>query len=476
MGFFYLYDLYRMMDVRSARRVSQRQNGAAFVRHRQPNNGVVCAFWSAGNCTRNPCRFLHPGTDTNMTQSRPNTWNRSTSDDYRRSVRKEKVDLMRTDQEVYQSQKKQRSRIENFDDGQMNNEPRPHKDFVSASGARTTKQALPGICKYWITGNCVHGDKCQHLHSWHRGDGFSLVTHLDGHKKAVTGIALPEESHSLYTGSKDGTVRIWNCHTGVCTTVVDMGSEVGCLISEGLWVFVGLSNAIRAWNTKTHADITLSGPVGQVYSLAVSHGMLLAGVHDGSILAWKCNDETSTFKPAACLKGHSNAVVSLVVGAGQLYSGSMDKTIRRWNLETLQCTHVMNGHDHVVMSLICWDQFLLSGSLDKDLKAWVATEIGGLDVTYTHVEQEGIVSLFGMHDAEAKPILFCSLNDDSVGLYELPSFTERGRIFARKEVRTIQLGPGGLFFTGDGSGYVSVWKFLGEPAAGGAMTATTCSS
>lgn len=29
----------------------------------------------------------------------------------------------------------------------------------------------------------------------------------------------------------------------------------------------------------------------------------------------------------------------------------------------------------------------------------------------------------------------------------------------------MQLGPGGLFFTGDGTGEVRVWKWLAEPTA-----------
>jgi hypothetical protein len=37
-------------------------------------------------------------------------------------------------------------------------------------------------------------------------------------------------------------------------------------------------------------------------------------------------------------------------------------------------------------------------------------------------------------------------------------FSERGKIFAKQEVRAIQVGPGGLFFTGDGSGEVKVWQ------------------
>lgn len=51
-------------------------------------------------------------------------------------------------------------------------------------------------------------------------------------------------------------------------------------------------------------------------------------MQDGSILAWKFNVVTNTFEPAASLTGHTLGVVSLVVGANRLYSGSMDCSIR----------------------------------------------------------------------------------------------------------------------------------------------------
>ncbi|ONK56551.1 uncharacterized protein A4U43_C10F9970 [Asparagus officinalis] len=72
----------------------------------------------------------------------------------------------------------------------------------------------------------------------------------------------------------------------------------------------------------------------------------------------------------------------------------------------------------------------------------------------------GILALRGMHDAEGKPVLFVACNDNSVHLYDLPSFSERGKIFAKKEVRAIQIGPDGLFFTGDGTGELKVWKWV----------------
>lgn len=51
-------------------------------------------------------------------------------------------------------------------------------------------------------------------------------------------------------------------------------------------------------------------------------------LQDGTILAWRYNAVANSFEPAAQLKGHNLAVITLVVGANKLYSGSMDKSIR----------------------------------------------------------------------------------------------------------------------------------------------------
>ncbi|XP_059649382.1 zinc finger CCCH domain-containing protein 17-like [Cornus florida] len=112
--------------------------------------------------------------------------------------------------------------------------------------------------------------------------------------------------------------------------------------------------------------------------------MLFAGTQDGTILAWKSGSDTNLFELAASLKGHSGGGVSLVVGANRLYSGSMDHTVRVWDLNTLECIHTLNGHTDTVMSVICWDYYLLSSSLDGTMKVWAETVDGNLEVIYTH--------------------------------------------------------------------------------------------
>nr|CAD1830232.1 unnamed protein product [Ananas comosus var. bracteatus] len=314
------------------------------------------------------------------------------------------------------------------------------------------------ICKHFISGNCSYGESCQDRHSWCISDSFSLLARLGGHSKAVTGITMVSGSGKLFSGSNDKTVKIWDCWTGQCVQVVTMEGEVGCIISEGQWVFVGVPNAVKAWNLQDSIDVTLEGPKGQVYALIVGNNTLFAGTQDGSIWAWKPNPDKCCFEPAATLRGHKKAVVSFIVGAHRLYSGSGDCTIRVWDFATLQCTHTLTGHESVVMSLLCWDQFLFSCSLDGTVKVWAAAENNGIEVEYTHKEEHGVLVLHGVNDAKASPVLMCSCNDNVVHVYDLPSFNERGRIFSKEEVRTLEIGPGGLFFTGDGAGELKVWK------------------
>ncbi|GMN36917.1 hypothetical protein TIFTF001_042533 [Ficus carica] len=326
------------------------------------------------------------------------------------------------------------------------------------------------LCKFWASGNCVKGDRCPFLHSWSHGDHVSIIATLQGHTQAVTGIAYPSGGDKLYSGSMDGTLRVWNCHTGQCERVIDLGAEVCSLIQEGPWIFVGLPNLVKAWNTQRSAEFSLDGPVGQVYAMIFDKNILFAGTQNGQILAWKVSPENETttnpFQPAHVLEGHNQGIECLTIGRNMLYSGSFDGTIKKWDLGTLQCLATAKGHSRAVMSLACWDNYLVSCSLDGTIKAWGATQDNGVEVCYTHEEKQGVLALGGMsipvieNEEERHDILFCSCDDNSVHLYELPSFQKKGRVFTRQEARSIhfQDGNGGLFFIGDGTGLITVGK------------------
>ncbi|KAL6003218.1 hypothetical protein ACLOJK_023441 [Asimina triloba] len=326
-----------------------------------PQRQKICRQWKLGRCYRLPCPFLHPD-------------------------------------------------IPSADD-----RPSP-----SASALDPAKMLL---CRFWALGKCRYGDSCRFLHTWNVGDSFSFLTALEGHHKVIAsqlimliylcawgndaasevitearqllvenyfqtpslawgirGIALPSGSDKLYSGSKDKSVRVWDCNTGRCAAVVNVGVEVGCMISAGPWIFVGLVNVVKVWNTQTYNEILLGGPVGQVHSLATT------GFHP---------PETS----------------GELLFAGQLV----------WDLATLQCLETLRGHTSAVTSVLCWDQYLLSASLDQTIKVWASTESGNREVTYTHNAEHGVLFLCGTFDLQAKPVLMSAFDDNSVRLYDLPS-------------------------------------------------------
>ncbi|KAL3517081.1 hypothetical protein ACH5RR_023983 [Cinchona calisaya] len=461
------------MEIKTESRVIEKPKKLVFnhLRGQHYGNSQVCSFWLAGTCNRNPCRFHHVDSPQLQQHPQPQPQPQPKRSHWTSSHGQSGNNFKSTwrNPDLSNSEK-----VNSSSTGGIGTEGKivhviKNKESTTrrtCSVGKSCPKVQQKLCEYWASGNCVHGEKCKDLHSLFSGSGFTLLTKLEKHSKAVTGIALPSGSDKLFSGSKDESVCVWDCHTGQCISTVKLSCEIGCLVSEGPWVFVGLQNAVKAWNIETQTELVLSGPNGLVHAMVVGEDMLFGGVQDGSILAWKSTSESSCPEVVANLKGHRLAVLCLVVGANCLYSGSKDENIRVWDLKTLQCLHILKGHTNSVTSVLCWDKYLLSGSLDNTLKVWAASEFGDLEVVYEVEEECGIVALCGIHDTEAKPILLCSCKDNSVCLYDLPSFAERGRIFAKREVQTIAVGCSTLFFTGDATGQLSVWNLHGGPSEG----------
>ena len=113
----------------------------------------------------------------------------------------------------------------------------------------------------------------------------------------------------------------------------------------------------------------LTGHTDAVRSLAISReGQLISGSGDRTIKIW--NVETG--KLWKTLEGHTNEVFSLTISKeGQLVSGSSDRTIIVWNIETGQILKTLKGHTNFVSSLVISKEGqLVSGSADKSIKVW----------------------------------------------------------------------------------------------------------
>ena len=123
-----------------------------------------------------------------------------------------------------------------------------------------------------------------------------------------------------------------------------------------------------------------------IYTNCVS--LVVSDLQSGQILAWKLEVSPETrFSNAVSLEGHAHGVVSFTIGLKRLYSGSMDGTIKVFEIGTLKCLMTLKAHSGAVMSMLCWAHYLLSCSLDGTIKAWHQPQEGVLEVVHTHKEE-----------------------------------------------------------------------------------------
>ena len=74
--------------------------------------------------------------------------------------------------------------------------------------------------------------------------------------------------------------------------------------------------------------------------------------------------------PIATLEGHTSGVLCLTVHNNILYSGSEDRTIRAWNLDTNECVEHCKPIVNCMNCLVVHNNILYSGSNDRTIRAW----------------------------------------------------------------------------------------------------------
>ncbi|XP_006342605.1 myosin heavy chain kinase B-like [Solanum tuberosum] len=236
---------------------------------------------------------------------------------------------------------------------------RPSNYFMSA---KHNKASI--WIKHWDAISCLsmdHNHGLLYSASWDRtfkvwrADSSKCLESVKAHEDAVNSVVASADG-VVYTGSADGTVKIWQ----------------------------------REFTPKTIRHVLVQTLLNQecaVTALAVnkSGSVVYCGSSDGVVNFWE--KEKKNWTHGGVLKGHKLAVLCLESAGNLVFSGSADKNICVWRKEGCvhTCLSMLTGHNGPVKCLAVEQDkesttsdkkwVLYSGSLDKSVKVWSVSEM-----------------------------------------------------------------------------------------------------
>lgn len=97
-----------------------------------------------------------------------------------------------------------------------------------------------------------------------------------------------------------------------------------------------------------------------------SYPVLITGSYDRTVRVWNLD----TGDEVRALHGHTRAVRALQFDQMLLFTGAMDGTVRMWNWRAGECLRVLEGHTDGVVSLNYNGYLLATGSADSTIQVW----------------------------------------------------------------------------------------------------------
>lgn len=163
-----------------------------------------------------------------------------------------------------------------------------------------------------------------------------------------------------------------------------------------------------------------------------SFPVLITGSYDRTIRIW--NLETG--HEVRCLRGHARAIRALQFDEAKLITGSMDHTIRVWNWRKGECIRTLEGHTEGVVCLDFDANILASGSADTTVKIWNFCT-GEAFTLRGHCDWVNAVRLWDVHGSASSPpdscpstlkietgkMLFSASDDGAIRLWDLAKRT-----------------------------------------------------
>ena len=201
---------------------------------------------------------------------------------------------------------------------------------------------------------------------------------LIGHTDTVNTVAYSLDGSQILTGSRDGTLRLWNSqgkaigqpfqgHTDTVTSAAF--SADGQLIASG-----SDDKTIKLWDRSGNLIESFIGHQDSITAIAFSpNGQFIASSSDdGTIRLW--NRDTQGNSIGEPFIGHQDSVTAIAFSPdGQLIaSASQDRTVRVWDTQGNQVIRPWRKHQDLVNAVAFSPdgKLIASGGDDEQIRLW----------------------------------------------------------------------------------------------------------
>lgn len=230
---------------------------------------------------------------------------------------------------------------------------------------------------------------------------------LVGHQGGVW--ALASRRNLLITGSTDRSLIAWDWKRG--SRLVDLvghTSTVRCAEIVGNWVVSGSRDGtVRVWNVE---DLIINHDNDNDYDYDYDYDYI-NGHHNTNR---QIRNPRLGERCLYILTGHRGSVRCMAAwGNHHLVTGSYDGTLRVWNLRQGKCVAICAGHDGKVYSVATTRNYIFSGGIDGKIRVWNPLTGEPLEVFSDHTALVGLLSVNPRGDR-----LVAASTDGSLSLWD----------------------------------------------------------
>ncbi|KAI8994586.1 WD40-repeat-containing domain protein [Pilobolus umbonatus] len=230
-------------------------------------------------------------------------------------------------------------------------------------------------------GGSVRNLKLDEEDSDEEHESGACIKTLSGHTDEVICLDFNHPKGMLVSSSLDGTVKAWDLYRNRCLGNLNgHNGLVRCLQLDDARLLTGSDDGtIKQW------DLTLIPPVSS--SLSISSFSAFSSAPSSPTLT--AADNVGIINESFTLEGHQGEVTAIYADRHTVVSGSNDKTMKQWDLETQECmltldvmwasktsSKVDNWFDYnysthdFIGALQFWEFALASGTSDGRIRMW----------------------------------------------------------------------------------------------------------